>query len=84
MLFTSDEIDEMKLEARKTLEWTQFLSSNEIDPLHHDKPYYMVPSDDLADDAFDVIPDARRQSDKIGLRQLALSGNNPTPRKKAS
>ena len=74
VLLTDDEIDAVKLETRKTLELTQFVGSNEIDPLYFDKPYYMVPSDDLADDAFVVIRDALRKSDKIGLGQLALRG----------
>ncbi|WDR02212.1 Ku protein [Devosia algicola] len=63
-----------RLETRKTLELTQFVGSNEIDPLYFDKPYYIVPSDDLADDAFVVIRDALRQTDKIGLGQLTLRG----------
>jgi len=74
VLLTDEEIDAVKLETRKTLELTQFVSSNEIDPLYYDKPYYMVPSDDLAEDAFIVIRDALRKSDKVGLGQLALRG----------
>lgn len=74
VLLTEEEIDAVKLETRKTLELSQFVSSSEIDPLYFDKPYYMVPSDDLAEDAFIVIRDALRQSDKIGLGQLALRG----------
>ena len=74
VLLTDKEIDAVKLETRKTLELTQFVGSNEIDPLYFDKPYYMVPADDLADDAFVVIRDALRQSQKIGLGQLALRG----------
>lgn len=74
VLLTEEEIDAVKLDTRKTLELTQFVGSNEIDPLYFDKPYYMVPSDDLADDAFVVIRDALRKSDKIGLGQLALRG----------
>jgi DNA end-binding protein Ku len=74
VLLTDEEIDAVKLETRKTLELTQFVCSNEIDPLYFDKPYYMVPSDDLAEDAFIVIRDALRQSDKVGLGQLALRG----------
>lgn len=74
ILLTDKEIDAVKLETRKTLELTQFVDSQEIDPLYFDKPYYMVPSDDLADDAFVVIRDALRQSNKIGLGQLALRG----------
>src|SRR5215217_6673860 len=74
VLLTDKEIDAVKLETRKTLELTQFVDSAEIDPLYYDKPYYMVPADDLADDAFIVIRDALRQGNKIGLGQLALRG----------
>ncbi|MDB5474149.1 MAG: Ku protein [Devosia sp.] len=74
VLLTDEEIDAVRLETRKTLELTQFVGSNEIDPLYYDKPYYMVPADDLADDAFVVIRDALRKSDKVGLGQLALRG----------
>jgi DNA end-binding protein Ku len=74
VLLTDEEIDAVKLETRKTLELTQFVGTNEIDPLYYDKPYYMVPADDLADDAFVVIRDALRKNNKLGLGQLALRG----------
>ncbi|MBE0580968.1 Ku protein [Devosia sp.] len=74
VLLTDEEIDAVKLETRKTLDLTQFVYSHEIDPLYYDKPYYMVPSDELAEDAFIVIRDALRQADKVGLGQLALRG----------
>lgn len=74
VLLTEDEIDAVKLETKKTLELTQFVGACEIDPLYFDKPYYMVPADDLADDAFVVIRDALRKANKVGLGQLALRG----------
>jgi DNA end-binding protein Ku len=74
VLLTNEEIDAVKLETRKTLELTQFVGACEIDPIYFDKPYYMVPADDLAEDAFVVIRDALRKSNKVGLGQLALRG----------
>jgi DNA end-binding protein Ku len=74
VLLTDEEVDAVKLETRKTLELTQFVGACEIDPIYFDKPYYMVPADDLADDAFVVIRDALRKSNKVGLGQLALRG----------
>lgn len=74
VLLTDEEIDAVKLETRKTLELTQFVSAGEIDPIYYDKPYFVVPSDELAEDAFRVIRDALRQSKKVGLGQLALRG----------
>ena len=74
VLLTEDEIDAVKLETKKTLELTQFVSASEIDPLYFDKPYYVVPADELSEDAFRVVRDALRQSGKIGLGQLTMRG----------
>lgn len=74
VLLTEEEINAVKLETRKTLELTQFVGACEIDPIYYDKSYFVVPSDDLAEDAFRVIRDALRESEKVGLGQLALRG----------
>lgn len=74
VLLTDDEIDAVKLETRKTLELTQFVDACEIDPIYYDKSYFVVPTDELAEDAFRVIRDALRTSKKVGLGQLAMRG----------
>lgn len=74
VLLDPDEIDEVKLETRKTLELVQFVGGCEIPPLYYDKPYYVVPTDELAEDAYRVVRDALRSSEKVGLGQLALRG----------
>jgi DNA end-binding protein Ku len=74
VLLTDEEIDAVKLETKKTLELTQFVGACDIDPIYYDKPYFVVPADELAEDAFRVIRDALRESQKVGLGQLALRG----------
>lgn len=74
LLLEPDEIDAIKLETKKTLELVQFVGACEIPPLYFDKPYYIVPSDDLAEDAYRVVRDALRQSEKVGLGQLTMRG----------
>jgi DNA end-binding protein Ku len=74
VLLTDEELDAVKLETKKTLELTQFVGACEIDPVYYDKSYFVVPTDDLAEDAFRVIRDALRQTEKVGLGQLALRG----------
>ncbi|WP_026381415.1 non-homologous end joining protein Ku [Afifella pfennigii] len=74
VLLSEDEVEEVKLETKKTLELTQFVGACEIDPIYFHKPYYLVPQDELAEDAFRVLRDALRQSEKVGLGQLALRG----------
>jgi DNA end-binding protein Ku len=74
VLLTDEEIDAVKLETRKTLELTQFVGACEIDPIYYDKTYFVVPTDELAEDAFRVIRDALRKTEKVGLGQLSMRG----------
>lgn len=74
VLLEDEEIDSVKLESKKTLELTQFVDHDEIDVLYYEKPYYVVPADDLAEEAFIVLREALRRTKKVALGQLALRG----------
>ena len=74
VLLDQDEIDAVKLESRKTLVLTQFVDSSDIDVLYYEKPYYVVPADDLAEEAYVVLRDALRKTKKVGVGQLAVRG----------
>ena len=74
VLLDDSELEAVKLESKKTLELTQFVDAHEIDPLYYEKPYYVVPADDLAEEAFVVLREALRDTKKVGLGQLAMRG----------
>jgi len=74
VLLDQDEIDAVKLESRKTLVLTQFVDSSDIDVLYYEKPYYVVPADDLAEEAYVVLREALRKTKKVGVGQLAVRG----------
>lgn len=74
VLLEQDEIDAVKLESKKTLELTQFVDADEIPVLYYEKPYFVVPADDLAEEAFIVLREALRRTKKVGLGQLAMRG----------
>ncbi|HVM23149.1 MAG TPA: Ku protein [Sphingomicrobium sp.] len=74
VLLDPEEIESVKLESRKTLDLVQFVDANEIDAMYYEKPYYVVPADDLAEEAFVVLRDALRASQKVGIGQLAMRG----------
>jgi DNA end-binding protein Ku len=75
VLLEDREIEAVKIESKKTLELVQFVGADEIDPLYFDKPYYVAPADDLAEEAFVVLREALRKSGKIGLGQLSIRGS---------
>lgn len=74
VLLEDDEIEAVKIESRKTLELVQFVDQHEIDVFYFEKPYYVVPADDLADEAFIVLREALRKTRKIALGQLSVRG----------
>tara|TARA_B100000678_G_scaffold124009_1_gene103777 strand:+ start:185 stop:1015 length:831 start_codon:yes stop_codon:yes gene_type:complete len=74
VLLEDEEIEAVKVESKKTLELVQFVDQSEIDPLYFEKPYYVVPKDDLAEEAFIVLREALRKARKTALGQLSVRG----------
>jgi DNA end-binding protein Ku len=74
VLLDPEEIESVKLESRKTLDLVQFVDDDDIEPMYFEKPYYVIPADDLAEEAFVVLRDALRDAKKVGVGQLAMRG----------
>ncbi|KRA81351.1 Ku protein [Altererythrobacter sp. Root672] len=74
VLLEDDEIEAAKVESRKTLDLVQFVDAGEIDVFYFEKPYYVVPADDLAEEAFIVLREALRKANKVGIGQISVRG----------
>lgn len=74
VLLDEEEIEAVKIESRKTLELVQFVENDEIDVLYFEKPYFVVPADDLAEEAYVVLREALKASKKVGIGQLSVRG----------
>jgi DNA end-binding protein Ku len=74
VLLSEDDIEAVKLETKKTFDLTQFVGACEIEPIYFDRPYFVAPQDEVAEEAYRVVRDALRKSEKIGLGQLAMRG----------
>ncbi len=74
VLLDPEEIESVKLESRRTLDLVEFVNDDGIDPMYFDKPYYVVPADDLAEEAYVVLRDALKAAHKVGVGQLAMRG----------
>jgi DNA end-binding protein Ku len=74
VLLDPEEIEKVRLESKKTLDLVEFVDVGDIDAMYYEKPYYVVPADDLAEEAFVVLRDALRQAKKVGVGQLAMRG----------
>lgn len=74
VLLEEDELEAVRLESKKTLELTLFVPADDIDVTYYEKPYYVVPADDLANEAFIVLREALKRTKMVGLGQLAMRG----------
>ena len=75
VLLEEKEIEAVKIESKRTLELVQFVDACEIDPLYFEKPYYVAPQDELAEEAFIVLREALRKAKKVALGQLSVRGS---------
>lgn len=69
-----EEIDAVKLDSRKTIDLVQFVDAKEIDYRYFERPYFVVPSDELAGEGYVVIRDALSKTGKVGLAQVTIGG----------
>jgi DNA end-binding protein Ku len=74
-LIEPDEIKSLKISSKEILEIVEFVSTDAIDDVYLETPYFIVPKDKNGEDAFVIIREALRQSGKIGLGQLAIGGH---------
>lgn len=77
VVLDAEELDEIKLESRRTIDLVQFVDYDEIDPRYYERPYYVTPTaDEVAAEGFSVIREALRDAKKVGLGQMATRGRD--------
>jgi DNA end-binding protein Ku len=69
-----EEIEAIRLESKKTIDMVQFVEAREIDPRHYERPYYIVPKDEIAAEGYLVIREALKKAGKLGLAQITMHG----------
>lgn len=72
--FNDDELDKIKLESKHTIELVRFVDAAEIDPIYFDRPYFVAPDSELAEEPFIVLRDALKATRKTALGQVTLAG----------
>jgi DNA end-binding protein Ku len=73
VLVEEDELDKVALESTHTIDIEAFVPRSEVDAIYLDAPYYLVPDDRIAQEAFAVIREAMKKEDMIGLARVVLN-----------
>ncbi len=74
VLIDPKEIDELKLEAKQTIELVRFVDEEAIDARYYETPYYLLPDGDMADEGYSIVQKALKDTGKIGVGQFILRG----------
>lgn len=69
-----EEIAQLRIPSRHTLQVQQFVKLDELDPAFFEKPYFVVPENDAQAEAFAVVRRALADTQKAALGKIALSG----------
>ena len=72
VIMTDEELDAVKLETTHTLDIERFVDADSIDRLFWDDPYVLLPSDEMAADAYAVIRDAMADTRRIALGRVVM------------
>jgi DNA end-binding protein Ku len=69
-----EEIAHLRVPSKHTMEVTQFVSEDEIDPEFFEKPYFVVPENDAQTEAFLTVRKALQDTGKVALSKIAFGG----------
>jgi DNA end-binding protein Ku len=68
-----EDIDAIAIESSHTIDIDSFVPKSEIDERYVDSPYYLIPENKVALEAFAVIRDAMRDKSMVALGRVVLS-----------
>lgn len=72
VLVEEDELDNVALESTHTIEIEEFVPMADVDRIFLDESFYLVPQDEVAQEAFAVIREAMRKEELAGLARVVI------------
>jgi DNA end-binding protein Ku len=72
LLIDEEDLDNVALESTHTIDIEEFVPMSEVDRIYLDESFYLVPQDDVAQEAFAVIREAMNKEDLAGLARVVV------------
>ena len=69
-----DELKQLRLPSKDTIDVAQFVAIDDIDPVYYDRPYYIVPDDKSSLPAFATVRDAMKAADVAAIGEIVFGG----------
>jgi DNA end-binding protein Ku len=74
VILEEDDLDSVQLESARTIDIAEFVEADSIEWVYFDSPYFVVPADEVGEEAFTVIREAMADSDLVGISRLVMGG----------
>jgi DNA end-binding protein Ku len=71
-MLEDEELEQVKLDSVRTIDIEEFVEADTIEWVYYDSPYFVVPADEVGEEAFTVIREAMAKSDVVGISRLVL------------
>ncbi len=68
------ELDHLRVPSKHTMEVSQFVDEEDLDPEYFEKPYFVVPENDVQAEAFATVRKALIDTKKVALSKIAFAG----------
>jgi DNA end-binding protein Ku len=72
VVVTEDEIASVRLESTRTIDIERFVAVADIDRLYWDEPYFLLPDGKMAVEAYEVIREAMKHTDRIAVGRVVM------------
>jgi DNA end-binding protein Ku len=73
IVIEDEELEAVGLESTRTVDIERFVPADSIEWFWYDTPYYLMPDDEVAQEAFAVIREAMASTGTVGISRLVLS-----------
>ena len=74
VIVEQNELDNLRVPSKHTIDVSQFVNLTDVSPEYIEKPYYVVPQNDMQTEAFAVVRQALLKTGKAAVGKVAFSG----------
>ena len=74
VIVTPDELEEIEPGRSRTIDISDFVDRNAIDPVHYQKTYYLAPQGEGADRPYGLLLQAMARADRVAVATFVMRG----------
>lgn len=73
VIVDANDLDKLRLETTDTIDISEFIRNDDLDPVYLDRSYYLLPEGALAEEGYRVVRDALSASETVAIGQVVIN-----------